>query len=416
VSIILTLAFKLIGATGDTLCKHTCAQIPKNMRTALQRFNLDGHTTTYAVCPHCSATFKPSGSPDQPKYPPFCTNRPLPGGDLCNASLLHDSDDGHSVAIKTFAYHHFHDYVAGLLARPGFEDLMDKPCDDLMQSLSGATPSILKDVWDAEFLRTFEGPRSGTLFVDRQGEGRLLFSVNVDFFNIEGNRQRNATTSCGIISCACLNLPPDIRYKPENMYLAGIIPGPSEPSGDQLNHFLEPLIEDMVESWESGVRFSHSASQRDRVTRSAIACVVCDLPAARKSAQLASVTSHFYCSACHCVHTSSLGRTDVDSKYWQFRNKAELRAYTFKYRDADSVKEWNKLFCTNDVQWSPFWRLPYWDPARQLVVNSMHCLLEGLAQAHFRKYLGLTTTFAMKAQSEADLRPAFSHTFRSQHT
>ena len=84
------------------------------------------------------------------------------------------------------------------------------------------------------------------------GKGRLLFSVNVDFFNIEGNHQRNATTSCGIISCACLNLPPDIRYKPENMYLAGIIPGPLEPSGDQLNHFLEPLIEDMVESWERG--------------------------------------------------------------------------------------------------------------------------------------------------------------------
>jgi len=36
------------------------------------------------------------------------------------------------------------------------------------------------------------------------------------------------------------------------MYLAGIIPGPTEPSGDQLNHFLEPLIDELIDSWERG--------------------------------------------------------------------------------------------------------------------------------------------------------------------
>ena len=417
VSIILTLTFKLLGKSVETLRDHILAQIPTNMNTALQRFNLVTRTTTYAVCPHCNAIFKPLGmSPDKPMYPTCCTSQPLPGGDLCNAPLLHDLDDGHRTPIKSFVYHHFHDYVASLLAKPGFEDLLDKPCDNVMKDIHGPAPSILKDVWDAEFLRTFEGPRAGALFVDRQGEGHLLFSLNVDFFNIEGNRQRNATTSCGIISCACLNLPLDICYKPENMYLAGIIPGPTEPSGDQLNHFLEPLIDELVDSWERGVQFSHTASQRDRITRSAIACVVCDLPAARKSAQFAGVSSHFYCSACHCVHTSTLGRTDVDSECWQFRDKVELRDYTYQYRDAKSLKEWNKLFSSHGVRWSPLWRLPYWDPARQLVVDSMHCLLEGLAQAHFREFLGLTTAFAMKAQSEVDLRPAFSHTFRSLDT
>ena len=411
VLIVLSLAFKLFGESVESLRDHVLAQIPTNMNTALRRFNLVTRTTTYAVCPRCSSIFKPLGmSLDEPTYPTRCTNRPFPGDDLCDAPLLHD---GHSTPIKSFVYHHFHDYVASLLAKPGFEDLLDKPCDGVMQDLQGVAPSILKDVWDAEFIRTLEGPRAGALFVDRQGEGRLLFSLNVDFFNIEGNRQRNATTSCGIISCACLNLPLDIRYKPENLYLAGIVPGPTEPSGDQLNHFLEPLIDDLVDSWERGVQFSHTASQRDRITRSAIACVVCDLPAARKSAQLAGVTSHFYCSACHCVHTSSLGRTDVDSEYWQFRSKVMLQNYAVQYRDAKSLKERNKLFSAHGVRWSPLWRLPYWDPARQLVVDSMHCLLEGLAQAQFREHLGLTTSFATKARSEADLRPAFSHPFRS---
>lgn len=289
---------------------------------------------------------------------------------------------------------------------------MDTPCDDLTKNMQKPAPTAARDVWDAQFLRTFTGPDGQRLFVDRGSEGRFLFSLNVDFFNVEGNLQRNATTSCGIISCACLNLPMDIRYKPENMYLAGIIPGPHEPSGDQLNHFLDPLVSDMVESWDRGVQISRTASSVDRVTRSAIACVVCDLPAARKTAQLAAATSHFYCSACHCYHASTLGRTDVHSPDWKLRDKDTLRLHAEAYRDATSSAERNRLFVQHGVRWSSLWRLPYWDPARQLVVDSMHCLLEGLAQAQFREYLGLTAATAARAQAESDLRPAFTEDFR----
>ena len=151
---------------------------------------------------------------------------------------------------KSFIYHHFHDYVAGLLARPDFEELINQPCDDLAHNLSQTmqTPPVIRDMWDAEYLHSFKGPEPDRLFMDQQGETCLLFSLNVDFFNIEGNLQWNTTTSCGIISCTCLNLPLDICYKPKNMYLAGIIPGPTEPSGTKLNHFLKPLINDFIDS------------------------------------------------------------------------------------------------------------------------------------------------------------------------
>ena len=333
----------------------------------------------------CNSIFKPLGmSLDEPTYPTCCTNWPFPGDDLYDMLLLHDSNDGHSIPIKSFIYHHFHDYMASLLAKPRFED-------------SGS----------------LEGLCAGALFVDCQGEGHLLFSLNVDFFNIEGNWQWNAMTSCGIISCACLNLLLHIQYKPENLYLANIVPGPTKPSGDQLNPFLEPLINDLVDSWKKGVQVTQTASQRDCITCSAIACVVCDLPAARKSAQLAGITSHFYCSACHCGHTSSLGHTDVDSEYWQFHSKVMLQNHGVQYRDTKSQKEWNKLFSAHGVRWSPLWCLPYWDPAQQLVIDSMHCVLKGLAQAQFCEHLGLTTTFATKAQSEAELWPVFSYPFCS---
>ena len=115
------------------------------------------------------------------------------------------------------------------------------------------------DIFEAEFLRSFEGLQDGKLFFDRGEEGCYGFSLNADFFNIEGMNIRSPSTSCGIISMACLNLPPEIRYKPENMYLAGIIPGPKELQLTELNHYLEPLMDDMSESWEKGIHFSRTA-------------------------------------------------------------------------------------------------------------------------------------------------------------
>jgi hypothetical protein len=47
----------------------------------------------------------------------------------------------------------------------------------------------------------------------------------------------------------------------------------------------------------------------------------------------------------------------------------------------------SKIFYEHGVCWSPLWRLPYWNPTQQATVDVMHCLLEGLAQLHFRKCL-----------------------------
>src|SRR5882672_5568646 len=101
------------------------------------------------------------------------TNKPKPGSNECGEPLLETSGVSRIMKpIKPFIYHHFHDYLAGLLSRPDLEELMDKSCDNLMESMDKPAPSFVRDVFEAEFLRAFEGPKPGTLFVDRQGGGR----------------------------------------------------------------------------------------------------------------------------------------------------------------------------------------------------------------------------------------------------
>src|SRR6266436_317065 len=130
-----------INNPGNTT-RHadTLTQIPASIDAALSKLNLDGHTTIYAVCPACHCTYKP-----QPEYAE------------CHEPLLVQDGSQTPKPIKTFVYHHFHDYLAGLLSRPDLEQLMDKSCDDLMESLNQPRPTFVGDVFEAEFLRTFEG-------------------------------------------------------------------------------------------------------------------------------------------------------------------------------------------------------------------------------------------------------------------
>ena len=375
------------------------SQIPRTVDAAMKCFSLQSKVTIFAVCPACHCTYKPEVIPgsDNVVFPQTCSNKPLPGASACGENLLEPGSQ--DKPRKKFAYHSFHDYLAGMLTRPDIEKMMDDSCDTLAHD-----PIVVTDVLEATFLKKFCGP-DGQLFL--RLPGRYAFTLNVDYFNPEGRRIGGAKRSCGIISMSCLNLPLDIRYKPENMYIAGIIPGPSEPHLTALNHYLRPLVDDLIASWERGILISATALHpTGRVTNCAIAAAVCDLPAARQAAQMASHNSHFYCSVCSCHHKSTIMRTDIQE--WQPRDVNELCMHAEMWRDAETVDAQEECFSTYGVRWSELWRLPYWDPTRQLVVDYMHCLLEGLVQAHVREVLGLTT--AVASQKETVI-PAFHHKF-----
>jgi len=308
-------------------------------------------------------------------------------------------------------YHDFKDYLAALLAQPGIEEMVDQACDEAFAASHDPPPDSMYGVFDSPFVRSFAAPGSNEtrkLFIDRGGEIRLLFSLNVDFFNPETMAIRGPSLSCGIISMACLNLKPGIRYKTEYMYLAGVIPGPREPSSTALNHYLRPLMDDLVIAFERGIHFSRtSLSHSGRICRSAVAIAVNDLPAARKLAQFASHSSHFYCTVCDCYHRSTRGHTEFQK--WNRLDATDLREYAIRWRDASTSKEQQRLFDKHGVRWSELWRLSYWDPSRQLVVDSMHCLLEGLLAHNFRDLLGLTSVGAAKGAAI----PAFHYPFRT---
>ena len=78
-------------------------------------------------------------------------------------------------------------------------------------------------------------------------------AVEFHYFNPLGNKQAGKKKSIGLILLVCLNLSPDVQYNLENMFLLGIIPGPSEPPLTCLNHYLCILVDMLLEFWFTGI-------------------------------------------------------------------------------------------------------------------------------------------------------------------
>lgn len=320
-----------------------------------------------------------------------------------------------SLPLQARLYHHFHDYLASLLSQKDVEKAMDVACNNLMASIqSNQPPTVVADVFQAEFLRTFEGPSAGKLFVDCPGnEGCYVFALSFDFFRTEGMKMNGASTSSGLISAACLNLLLNIHYKPENMYISGIVPGPTEPHDDELNHYIQPFVNEQAIAWKWGVHYSCTACHpTGRLSRSAIALCVCNLPGGCRLTQIAGHSANHYCSVCNCWGINNIGRSDFDDPLWNVKSTAEQWSKAEEYHQASSKSKRRRLFTVNGIRWSPLWILPYWDTAHMLVVDSAHCLLEGLAHFHFREVLGIMESYIEQCKKEKRDLPAFEYSFR----
>ena len=343
--------------------------------------------TLYACCPKCFALYAPDDSLPKDRYPHLCTRRPAASEEPCGASLVTPgSANGTFLPRKTFALQTMRAWLAQLLARPEIERALERSWSSARAGASG----VWSDILESPIVQEFLGPDDSTLYsVENHGELHLAFSLNIDWFNPFGNKQAGKSFSVGGVYLACLNLPSHMRYKPENIFLAGIIPGPREPTVDQMNYILEPLVNELLVLWRTGVHINRTALRKfGRTVRAAVIPVVCDLPAARKVAGFAShsADTHF-CSFC------LLSRSGISQIYdrvkWGFRSYHEHMVAAQKMRDATTLKDRRALFAKSGVRWSELLRLPYFDPTRFTVIDAMHNLYLGEFKHHCSQVLGI---------------------------
>ncbi|RPD52425.1 hypothetical protein L226DRAFT_436666, partial [Lentinus tigrinus ALCF2SS1-7] len=171
------------------------------------------------------------------------------------------------------------------------------------------------------------------------------------------------------------------------IYLAGVLPGPKSPSLQEVNHYIEPLIPELLELWFHGVSYSRTARHTEgRIVRGALIPVVADLGAIRKTTGHASHSATYFCSFCQLKKKDI---NQVDPAKWPRRTCQQFRTLAESWQAATSTKERTKLFKANGVRYSVLLQLPYWKPTQFVVLDTMHNLFLGLFQRHCRKVFGM---------------------------
>lgn len=383
-------SFRSKVGPADFVEEKTLEQMPETVTAALNHMaSLKHKTTTYAVCTRCRDITPPSfarGS-TEPYYPPKCRSRLVSDIDsvVCNAPLLEERQ-GKLRPISIFTHASLPDYLARELADPVVEQHCDDCCDEAYRCAQGPPPKHVHSPFEAEFLRNFKGPDGDTLYVQRPGStARLVLAVHTDYFNPNGLTKRGATESVGVISLVNLALPVEKRYLPEHMFISGIIPGRREPSLSENAYYMRPIMNEGVQGWK-GYHFERTALHPEgRNVQLAFIMSINDLPQARKLSGFAGHSSKFLCTVCRLWGRDKLYNTDWAS--WDPHDVALKRLQAFEWLNASSLHERKKLFEKNGVRWSEWWRLPYWNPCQMLVVDGMHCILEGLVHYHCRYVL-----------------------------
>ncbi|RPD78038.1 hypothetical protein L226DRAFT_458088 [Lentinus tigrinus ALCF2SS1-7] len=174
------------------------------------------------------------------------------------------------------------------------------------------------------------------------------------------------------------------------MYLVGVIPGPGKPKTDwEINHFLRPLVDELLQLWNSGIYYSRTSKYvGGRLVRCVLVPLVCDLPAARQVGGFGSYSAAYFCHMCN-LRKEDMNELDMDK--WGTRTCEDHREAAEAWKDMPSVAKRKSAFKLNSTRWSALLDLPYWDPIRFTVIDSMHNHYLGLLQDHCREIWGMNT-------------------------
>ncbi len=215
------------------------ASIPSDIRTVIDSLAVEPEVVAFVCCPGCFYTYKVV--PDDPtSYPEFCTYQRTPKSKQCRTRLqIFKRNKLHPGSPISLSRSPSLDQ-SNVTAAPDIEEYLDTyptRSDGLGE---------MKDIWDGSVLREFCGPDKKPYLEKPENEGRLIFGLNLDGFGPYSKKKGGKGATIDGIYLVCLNLPPELRYKAENMCLVGLVPGPKAPSLDQINHVLRPLVDDLL--------------------------------------------------------------------------------------------------------------------------------------------------------------------------
>jgi hypothetical protein len=281
------------------------------------------------------------------------------------------------VPKRLFSTVSFRQWLEDFLSTPGVE----------VQVQSHFIPRFndgkMSDLWDSPQWKEFRIAPSEPPFLSQVGN--LAFSLFIDWYNPYTNKIAGKKVSLGVIQMACLNLPPEERYRHHNIFIAGMTPGPNEPSIITINHVIQPLV-DELKILANGFLFKTPHFPDGKTFRVAVMASICDIPAIHKLAGFPSHSARYFC------HYDMLPREQIENvevESWPRRDPRQHLEAADLWLKAETLREKDHIFKTRGARYSALNQLHYRDPINHNILGVLHAICLGICQHHCRVKWGL---------------------------
>ncbi|KAG0862312.1 hypothetical protein G6F16_012628 [Rhizopus arrhizus] len=261
---------------------------------------------------------------------------------ICKQPPLQERPCGNSLFVGSslkpvleFPYNSIVETLKKFFVRPNFETEIEQWRGRYVEE------GVLYDIYDGRVWNEMVDS-AGEPFVNKRRS--LMVSLNVDWFQPSDGMHY----SCGGVYLTINNLPRGSRMKVSNIILVNMIPGPVEPTDDQLQNFLRPMIAELNTLY--GGTMMPTYQNRN---------------AARKVAEFMCQSAHKACNKCSTVFSRiSTGAnstkpdfSDFDDEHWILRNNTQQRQEAYAWLNATHITQQRTLQTDTGSKWSELHRL-----------------------------------------------------------
>jgi hypothetical protein len=236
----------------------------------------------------------------------------------------------------------------------------------------------LFDIYDGRIWKEFKDDNDELFFTKEYADTNLGLIINMDWFQ----PFLSSLYSVGVVYAVICNLPRTERYKSHNILTLAVIPGPNEPKLHEINNYLYPIVNQLVNLWNGYNIITHE-SNNGRFVRGAIIGCSSDVPATRKLCGF--ISARIACYRCHksanfVSNQPNFGGFSDFEDWFVDRDIRIIREKASEWKQCQTEESRKAHVSQHYVRWSEIYNLHYFNPVRHCVVDPMHCLFLGVAK------------------------------------